>query len=194
MVLAWVVPVFMLPFVNVLPFVHERSMLERLLVSCAGSALLVLVLLTLTGGRLPSGYTVVRDRWGNVVRWFGVCAGLALFTYMSAALSANTFGLITKALPRENFNSTVVVESAQFQGSRYRAVQLKYSEPTKGESRYLVLSMRLFDYPKFEPGDLVELYGKKTWAGVYVENVSLLKRGLTSQSSGPSTAAAHLQR
>ncbi len=172
--IVWALPVFMLPFVNVLPFVHERSVLERLPFSIVGSALLLLTLFAASGERLTPGGTVSGGLRQKAAHWVGVIAGLAMFTFSGAALSANIFGLAAKFLPHENYRSTVVIDSADHHGSRRGWVSLEYKESTAGEARHLVISRQLFDYPVLQPGDRVELRGERSLIGVYVTELSLL--------------------
>lgn len=192
--LAWVLPVFMLPFVNILPFVHERSVLERLPFSVAGSVLMTLTLIGLNGGRVPPGTLVRGGKRERLTHWLGVSAGLAMFTYFGAALSANVLGIAAKVLPHQDYRAEVMIEAADYYGSRYKSVVLEYKEPKTSEARYLTISKRLFSYPVLKPGDVVELRGGKSIVGVYVDEFSVLDARLTGQSSGLPTAALHFRR
>jgi hypothetical protein len=181
--LVWALPALMLPFANVLPYVHERTVFERLPFSVAGTALVVLAFVVLERARRPARSATAGSRWGDLGPWAGVVAGFALATYAGASLSANLFGLAAKLLPHEAYRVRVTIESADHSGSsRYRAVELAYKDPASGERRYLVLSKRLFDYPDFQLGDVVELRGRSTLVGIYIEEFALLAGRSTSQS------------
>ena len=119
---AWAVPVFMLPFVNVLPFVHDRAFLERLPFSVVGSVLVVVTLAALNRARIPSNAGIHATGRERLVHRLGEIGGLVMFTLIGAALSANTLGLMAKALPSEEFETVVVVREVDHQGSRYRSV------------------------------------------------------------------------
>lgn len=190
----WALPVFMLPFVNILPFVHERTVIERLPVSIAGSVLFVLALIAMNGGRIPPKPNFFSRKRERVIHWLGVSAGLAMFTYVGAALSANTLGIVAKVLPGDVFEAVVVLRATDYSGSRYKSVWLEYKEPESGEMQHLILSKRLFEYPELKPGDTVQLRGERTMIGIYINGFSLAKTGLTSNSSGSPTATVQLRR
>ena len=177
--LAWVLPLLMTPFVNVLPFVHKRDTIERLWISCLATLFVTVVLLAMNprcafrSFDLSVGASFAK-RWRNRV---GVLAGLAMFTYSAAWLSANPFGLAARVLPGTDYEEVVVLDNVAFQGSRYRTAVLDYRSPEDGTPRYLVLSQRLFDYPKLTAGDLVRLRGKATTIGVYVTGIEQMGQG-----------------
>lgn len=175
-VAVWVVPIFMLPLVDILPYVHERDTLARLPFSVAGSALICAVLVALNGGKVPSqasGYGNTRQK---LTHWVGVVGGLMMFTFSGAALSANLFGLTARLLPHDAFTSRVTIESAEYYGSRCKSVELQYKDPDANELRHLTLSKRLFDYPRIQHGDVLELRGRRTLVGSYVHEVQLHQR------------------
>lgn len=186
MILVWVLPIFMLPFVNVLPFVHERGYWERLLVSGLGSVLVIATLASLAPRRalrdLRSGEPAPGRK--RALHWLGVGGGLAAATVAAAALSPNLFGLVACALPGEAHRETIILEAVEHSGSRYRSVALQYASPADGTTRYLVLSKRLFDYPRFAPGDALEFRGHRTAVGFYVSEFRL--------SPGPMPAPAEI--
>ncbi|WBY01293.1 hypothetical protein PE066_17785 [Ramlibacter tataouinensis] len=197
----WALPVFMLPFVNILPFVHERGVVDRLFFSMAGSALLVAVLLGLNGGRPPKEASVGGTTRQKVLHWIGVISGLAMFTYSGAALSPNLFGITTKLLPQQTYTARVSIDSAEYYGSRYKSVALEYRDDITREPRHLVISKRLFDYPHLKSGDVVELRGRRTVLGDYVDGLSLRQRAnrsidadVLSAGSARLLAAGHLRR
>lgn len=191
---AWALPVFMLPFVNVLPYVHDRPLVERLPFSVAGSFLVVGALVALNGGRIPPEARISGTRRARLIHWFGVIGGLVMATLLAAWLSANTFGLVAKALPGRGFETVVVVRAADHSGARYKSVLLEYIDESGGVPQYLTLSKRLFDYPRFKPGDVIALQGEKTLVGTYINAFALVKPGLTGHSIGRPPAAAELRR
>lgn len=171
--LVWIVPLFMVPFVNELPFVQERDIYKRLMFSAIGTLLVVVVLVSLGPQKM---WHVARSQEPNGPRlkklrhWIGVMAGITMFTYTGAWLSGNIFGLISRALPCQPYKETVVLDSVEFNGSKYRSASLRYKSQQDGEARYLVLSRRLFDYPRFAPGDVLELSGEESVVGVYIKS------------------------
>lgn len=189
--LVWCLPIFMLPFVNELPFVHERNFWERFLVSSLGSVLVATVLISLDPARTLRAFRskdAGGPRWRKMQHYLVVIGGLVMFTAGAAAWSANLFGIVGRVLPSEAFRETVVLESVEFQGSKYRSVALSYRNSVDGGVRYLVLSKRLFDYPHFSPGDVLELSGARSFVGIYVSEFRRLQ-GLTGRSIGRPTAS-----
>jgi hypothetical protein len=171
--LAWALPTLMLPFVSILPFVHERDVLERLRLSALGSALVILALFAVSGSRIPTPGEIHRELRQGATLWLGVVVGFAMFTYAAAELSANILGLAARILPGENYRATVVIDAADDHGSgRHKSVSLEYKDPDSDEPRYLVLSRRLFGDPVLKPGDRVELRGARSMAGIYVREFS----------------------
>lgn len=190
-VAVWLVPVFMLPFVNVLPYVHERNVLERLPFSIAGSIIVITILVAMNRGKLPAAPLASTFR-AKATHWAGVLAGLAMFTYSGAEFSPNLLGLVAKLLPHESHTVQVSIESINYSGSRYKSAALQYNDPITSEPRYLVLSKRLFDYPKMQPGDMLELEEQRTLLGTYIHSFSHQPHGLTGCSTGrlPASLAA----
>lgn len=176
MLLAWVMPLFMLPFVNVLPFVHERDAYERVALSAVGSVLVLSVLVALDPRRVLDGVRSQAPRgkrWKSLSHWLGVALGFGMFTVAAGAWSANALGLLARVLPGHEYHETVVLDSVDFSdgSTKYKAASLRYRSTVDGRARYLVISKRLFDYPRFSPGDVLELRGKAGLAGVYVTDV-----------------------
>lgn len=105
--LALLVPVVMLPFVNVLPYLHTTSLLHRLI--------LVGVFFFLIS--VASRLAISKNVW-QLVRaltlrtWKDAVLGLLgflLIIYIVAELSANTLGMLTKIFPGEVFVQDLVV-------------------------------------------------------------------------------------
>ena len=161
----------MLPFVNELPFVQERDIYERLMFSVIGTLFVMGVLISMGPQKVwraaksqePNGSKLKR-----LGHWAGVIGGVAMFTCTAAWLSGNTLGLIARVIPSQPYKETVVLDSVEINGSKYRSASLRYKGPQDGKPRYLVLSKRLFDYPQFAPGDILELYGEQGLIGIYI--------------------------
>ncbi len=182
----WCVPVFMLPFVNVLPYVHESNFSQRLPISIAGSILFFFILFSLNPKNFANNLNSFKaGRWVRIKHLAGVLLGLAMFTCTGAWLSPNLFGAITLALPSTTYEETTEVVEAHFKGSKYKSVSLVLRNRSDGRVIYLTLSKRLFEYPHFNVGDNLRLYGEKTITGEYVNNFELIGNRLTNVSSRP---------
>jgi hypothetical protein len=171
--LAWLVPVFMLPFVNVLPYLHTTALSHRLGWSAAFYAVVCLI----------ARAVITRQQWNAVRRrtfqgWkntLGVLLGLLMAVYAAASLSANTLGLIVKALPGEHFSRDFVVTMAKTTGSNFKAVELELQSPSNQHSYEITLSNRPFGtLPTFKPGDLIRFEGTQNLFGSYVSHVTAL--------------------
>jgi hypothetical protein len=172
--LVWVLPVFMLPFFNVLPFEHEKTFLERLPFSLLGSALVILATVMMNRRSL-TGSVNIGDTLQTARHWSGILGGLVMFTLSGTALSANLWGSLTKIIPDHSFTLQTTLEAVDYSGSRYKSMKLEYKDVETGGLRYLTLSRRLFDYPELRPGNVVVLHGKETAVGRYIEVVTLLR-------------------
>jgi hypothetical protein len=167
--LAWVLPTLLLPFVNVLPFVHHADFPKRLLVSTAGTVLSLCIMYWLVPKR-----TTTSLRFANFTKWekrkesLVLILGLALFTYMGAWVSANSIGTLARAFPSVPYHEQVVIENVTYEGSKYKSVSLVVRNQKNCELRYLTLSKRLFEYPRFKSGDTLTLIGWETLLGSYV--------------------------
>lgn len=177
LLVAGILPVLMLPFVNVLPFVHERGFVDRLLLSSIGTVTVLVTLLALDRRRWMGGVASLAPQgawWRTVQHWFGVVGGFAMFTAGAAWLSPNSCGLLARVLPSQPYREVVVLESVAHGGTgRRAAVSLVYRDRADGHPRYLVLSGRLFDDPRVVPGDVVELRGEAGPVGIYVRNLEV---------------------
>lgn len=167
----WVLPVLMLPFVKVHPYVHERSVLQRLPFSVAGSIIVIATLIGMSKEKLFTAPQAINFKM-KITHWCPVFAGLAMFTYAGAELSPNLFGLVTKLLRHESHTVQVMIESVSYSGSRSKSVTLQCSDPVTSEPRYPVLSKQLFDYPRIRRGDMLELKEQRSILGTYIQGIS----------------------
>ena len=177
LLVAGVLPVLMLPFVNVLPFVHERGFVDRLLLSSLGTVTVLVTLFALDPRRWTGGVASLAPPgpwWRTATHWLGVVGGFAMFTAGAAWLSPNTCGLLARVLPSQPYREIVELESVDHSGTgRRTAVSLVFRDRVNGEPRYLELSRRLFDDPGVKPGDVVELRGEAGPVGVYVTDLEV---------------------
>lgn len=173
----WALPIFMLPFVNVLPYVHHSDFYQRLSISFGAS---VLVLCTGFAAspwkQFSRGYlstTFAGSLLNKLKELSALLLGISMFTYMSAELSPNLFGALARVLPANAYEEIVEVENVKFEGSKYKSVSLTLRSRHDESTLYLVFSKRLFEYPKFKSGDILRLFGKQTALGVYVTDFKL---------------------
>jgi hypothetical protein len=173
--LAWLIPVFMLPFVNVLPYLHATPLWHRFVWSAVFYVLAFAVARAMMTDLQWQAIRVrtLRDRKEVI----GVLLGLLLAVYLAANLSANTLGVLTEALASDSFARDLVVTSSKSTGSSFKAVQLELlSLPPESSYYEITLSKRSFgDVPVLKSGDLIRIEGTQNVFGVYVSRVTPLK-------------------
>jgi hypothetical protein len=169
---AWVLPVLVMLVFRELPYLQERGFLGRLAISAAGTVVLVAAMVISFPGRtrIYRGARL-RDTAGNLL-WVGL--GLAMFTSIAALWSANTFGVLARLLPGDGYSARFTVGDVDRSGSRLRSVSLSLKPKDGNGEVHLTLSKRLFDLPEIRAGDELLVSGKKTAAGVYVEDFRVL--------------------
>ncbi|MDO8960656.1 MAG: hypothetical protein Q7V02_01035 [Methylophilus sp.] len=186
----WALPTFMLPFVNVLPYVHQMDFLHRLIISATLSLLVVSILYLLNPTHFLSFHQSGSSdsKWGGMKRWLGPLLGLIMFTFSGAYWSPNLFGVLTRAFPSSEYAKTVEIVNVDFLGTKHKSVSLMLKDKD-GKAMYLVLAQRLFDYPRFKSGDTLELHGIENFVGAYVINFKVVGNRLTHHSSGTPNGA-----
>ena len=162
---SWLWSVALLPFVNVLPYLQEQSLTERFFLTGAFFAFASgAAWWAQTPKQWNSFATIHLSGWKGKL---GTLAALVFVTFGTAELSANVCGTVVKLCPGQPYLERHVITAAKSVGSKYRSVELEL----KGQDqrvRFLTLSRKLFEYPKFQAGEVLMLTGKKTVFGVYV--------------------------
>jgi hypothetical protein len=168
---AWVLPVVILMTFHELPYLEERSFVERLAFSAAGTAALVAAMLIAFPRRalIYRGKTL-QDTVTNAV-W--VVLGLAMFTAAAAYLSGNTLGALAKLMPGDLYSARFTVIDVESRRGFF-SVTLQQGKGTQ-EVR-LPLSRWLFDLPEIREGDELVALGKRNLAGVYIDRIQVFSR------------------
>jgi hypothetical protein len=162
---SWIWAVALLPFANVLPYLQERSLAERALLSAAFFAF---ASSAAWWGQTPKQWKSFSSSHLNGWKGkLGMLVALIFLTYSTAELSANIWGSLAKLSPGRPYSESHEVMAAKASGSKYSSVELQLRGQDR-KIRFLTLSRKLFDYPKFQAGEVVLLYGKRTVFGVYV--------------------------
>ena len=168
---AWVLPILLLVIVRELPYLEERSFVERLAFSAAGTAVLVAAM----GIAFPRRVLVYRGKTlrETVTNLFMAFLGLAMFTGAAAFWSGNTLGVLAKLMPGDGYSARFTVIDVDT-SSRWFALTLQ----PKGEARdvRLPLSRWLLGRPEVSEGDELLARGKRTWAGIYIESIEVFPR------------------
>lgn len=190
----WILPIFMAPFVNVLPFIHQSDFHSRLAVSMTCSFLLLGTLYFLdTKNFVNFVQNNESSLWKSAGNLIGISLGFILFSFYAAALSPNFFGALTRIFPSSEYEHIVEVESVEFSGPKYRSADLTLRGESDKKKLYLVLSKRLFDYPRFNVGDVIKLRGLQNFVGVYVTDFNVIGSRLKPPSRGPPSAATKVE-
>ncbi len=170
--LAWLVPVFMLPFVNVLPYLHTTPIAHRVGLS---ALLYLLACMVARGAMTQQQWRGVRDQtlrtWKEVL---GVGLGVLMAIYLAAALSGNTLGLLVRAIPGKKVVLEFVVVESKASGSNFKATKLVLSSPSDQQFYEVVLSKRVFgEIPKIKPGDRFKIEAVENLLGTYVNRFAV---------------------
>jgi hypothetical protein len=164
--LAWLVPVFMLPFVNVLPYLHTTPIAHRVGLS---AVFYLLACAIAKWAMTQQQWSAVRNRtlrtWKEVL---GVVLGLLMAIYAAAALSGNTLGLLVRAIPGKEVVRELVVVKSKTSGSSFKATKLELSSSDQ-QFYEVALSKRIFgEIPKIKPGDKIKFETVENLFGTYV--------------------------
>lgn len=169
-VVAWVLPVLIMVIFRELPYLEERSFLERLAFSAAGTAVLVASMVIAFPRRalIYKGKTL-RE---TVTNGFWAFLGLAMFTAMAAWLSGNTLGVLAKLMPGDGYSARFTVIDVD-SSRRFFAVTL---HPREGrQEARLPLSRWRSELPEIREGDELLARGKRTWAGIYIDGIEVFR-------------------
>lgn len=163
-----IVPLFMLPFINILPYLQTLPLWERLLWSTMLTLVAILFgFIATTKKQRRSIAALTMSSWKDIA-WGAL--GCVMFIFAAAALNDNLFGSLVKIFPNDPYIARFEVTTAEFFDSRNKSVTLGLKAQSNGKLHYLTLSKRLFDYPKFQRGDVLILKGRRNIFGTYVES------------------------
>ena len=158
----------MIPFFGTLPYVHNYSLIERILLEFLIWLFIFILYLLVATSRQKQ--TVVVTLRFNLKDWIGGLLGILMFVYVGAWLSANSLGLLVKLFPNEPCSIQVNVLNVENQGSKYKSIALDLKSQVDGKIYYLTLSKKIFDYPEIKSGDKMTLQGKQNIFGIYIES------------------------
>jgi hypothetical protein len=164
--IGWVLPIVLIPFVYMLPYLHTLSTDERRLWSMAVSLIVICCVLGLfiLKGSIP------KVAWKE--SWL-ILGAIGLITIEAADLSANTFGTLVKLFPTTVYIEQVEVVSVK--RTKHKAAELELRDPINKNNYFLTLSKKLFDDSIFSIGDKLLLRGERNDFGVYVKNLEVVK-------------------
>lgn len=165
---AWVLPVLILVIFRELPYLVERPFVERLVLSAAGTAVLVAAMIV----AFPRRALVYRGKTlrETVTNAFWALLGLAMFTATAAWLSANSLGTLAKLMPGDGYSARFTVIDVD-RDRRFFTLTLQPMEE-KREVR-LPLSRWLLGRPEVREGDELLARGKRTWVGIYIDSIEV---------------------
>ena len=163
-------PVLMLPFVYILPYLQTQPFLVRLMWSAALYAVVWGLWFFATTRQQKQSVFLLVSGWKNKI---GAALGMAMFMVSCAFFNANTFGTLVKMFPSEYYIASFEVKNAVSSGSKHKSLDLKLESNLDGKVYYLTLAKKLFDYPRIEAGNKMILKGQQNVFGVYVEEFEI---------------------
>lgn len=173
MLLGFMLPILMLPFVKVLPVLQLNNMWHRSPVYIG--LLLGTFALGYLGAKIENRRlmikTLTENKKSNVI-------GALAFVLGGAMTTANTIGILVKALPNEPYKKQVEVISVEPQGSKQQSLTLKDDQLSVLFN--LEMADVLFHYrnqPDLQVGDTLLLNGKENSFGVYIEKIIIYPKG-----------------
>lgn len=179
--LAWLVPVFMLPFTNVLPYIQTMPLGHRVGISAVFYLLVVVVAhraMEPQQRRQDRGRTVSMSKDA-----LGVGLGAMMAIYAAAALSGNTLGLLVRAIPGNEVTREFVVVESKRSGSSFKSTKLELSSLSDSRFYEVILSKRVFgEIPRISPGDRVKFEAVENIFGTYVNHFVIVERGAQGQN------------
>jgi hypothetical protein len=163
------IPVALFPFFNFMPYLQPWSFSWRVIaISIIWIGVIAPSFIFCTYKERQIIFNAAGERTRDRI---GVILGMAFFTFLSAALSANTAGIVAKLIPGKHYSGKFLVISASKTGSKYQALHLELRALDSKRSHYLSLSKRSFNFIDVKVGNYIELSGKNTLIGVYVDGV-----------------------
>lgn len=172
---AWVLPILLLVIFRGLPYLEERTFVERLAFSAAGTAVLVAAMgIAFPRRALVYRGKTLRETAANVSLAF---LGLAMFTGAAAFWSGNSLGALAKLMPGDAYSARFIVIDVD-RSRRWFALTLQPKDGAREVS--LPLSRWLLGRPEVHEGDELLARGKRTWAGIYIDSIQVFpqRRGL----------------
>ncbi len=164
-------PVLMLPFVYILPYLQTQPFLVRLMWSAALYAVVWGLWFFVTTRQQQKSVFLLINGWKDKI---GATLGMAMFMGSCAFFNANIMSLLVlHTLPTQPYLEHMLIDQVKYQGSRHKSIFLTLHSETDGETYYLTLAKKLFDYPRIEAGNKMILKGQHNVFGVYVEKFEI---------------------
>ena len=164
-------PVLMLPFVYILPYLQTQPFLVRLMWSAALYAVVWGLWFFVTTRQQQKSVFLLINGWNDKI---GATLGMAMFMGSCAFFNANIMGLLVlHTLPTQPYLEHMLIDQVKYQGSRHKSIFLTLHSETDGETYYLTLAKKLFDYPRIEAGNKMILKGQQNVFGVYVDKFEI---------------------
>lgn len=167
----YVTPVLMLPFVNELPYLHYLTLWQRSQISVFIFTIsYFLMWLGASPKNRKYSAEIGRGIKNQIARWLGFIG----FIFSGAYFNANIMGLLVlHTVPTQPYFQHMLVDQMKYEGSKSKSIFLTLQSKSDSKTYYLRLSKKLFDYPRIEAGDQIILKGQQNVFGVYVEEFEM---------------------
>jgi hypothetical protein len=165
----WVLPMAMLPFVSLMPYLHSHLFIVRAIFGvCAGLALMGIwayIMGPKAKEAMKRSFPKLKDKlWGTAI--------FILFCLVPAYLGANLLGPLVLGSSNSAFSATFqVVELEETMQKRART-ELTLACPSTGQKYEITLMRKYFPYLGLSVGQRIHLKGVQNIFGSYVSDVS----------------------
>ncbi|WP_157270886.1 hypothetical protein [Azohydromonas aeria] len=164
-------PLIMVPFVHVLPYMHERPLVARLQTALLGTILVCLafVFMARAAGRplrLPSSRV---DRCVLV-------AALVMAVYVAGAIPGNALAALVWLFPGESVVVEMRVAHIRPGVLGYRTQDLVLQDEDAQASRYVTVARLWFAEVPYQQGDRLQLQVRHNALGMVVQRVTVTDR------------------
>lgn len=168
--LLWLLPVALIPFVSIAPYLHSLDLFQRISLSVGATIGLVLLWVIGMGTR---AWSFAGKEFPSVSDKFWGIAIMFLFSLIPVHLGGNVVSALVKYLPNRDVSMILVVEDVSETERRIARTDLVLRCQSTGQAFHLTLARRHFSYMGLQKGEHVELFGRHNTFGVFVDEVKV---------------------
>lgn len=160
-------PLALVPFVNVLPHLYTFTYGERMLFSFLATAVMLFTFAITPKYKGPGK----SPKAGGGASLTSILFFLFLTSLGAGWLSPNSFGAMVKIFATDPYFGRFQIVESKVEGGKYAATKLTLRSEATSKIYFLTLSKKLFGPVGLQNGQVVLLTGKQNILGAYVEKV-----------------------